>query len=252
MRAAGATKDFYDRLAPDYHLIFEDWDASIARQGKALSALIRAHNPRAETVLDLACGIGTQALALARQGYQVSAEDLSPASVRRAKREAGRRALTLRWGTGDMRTAAKRHRGAFDVVLACDNAVPHLPNDAQILLAFKQARACLKPGGLYLISVRDYAKEPKSGRHFRPYGIRSTPQGKFTLFQTWEFKGARYDLSLYIIQERPGHPPQLRVNKASYYAVSPARLKALMRQAGFKKVQRLDGAFYQPILLGRA
>ena len=34
------TKQFYDDLAFYYHLIFEDWDASMARQGDALTSLI--------------------------------------------------------------------------------------------------------------------------------------------------------------------------------------------------------------------
>jgi glycine/sarcosine N-methyltransferase len=35
-------KQFYDDLASYYHLIFEDWDASMARQGDALANLIGA------------------------------------------------------------------------------------------------------------------------------------------------------------------------------------------------------------------
>jgi hypothetical protein len=60
---------FYDDLALDYHLIFADWEASIARQAEALAPLLGA----AETVLDAACGIGTQALGLARAGFAVTA-----------------------------------------------------------------------------------------------------------------------------------------------------------------------------------
>ena len=33
--------DFYDELAPLYHLIFQDWDASVERQGEQLTAIIR-------------------------------------------------------------------------------------------------------------------------------------------------------------------------------------------------------------------
>jgi hypothetical protein len=33
--------DFYDELAPLYHLIHQDWDASIRRQGEHLSSLIK-------------------------------------------------------------------------------------------------------------------------------------------------------------------------------------------------------------------
>jgi len=36
------TKQFYDDLSSYYHLIFEDWDASMARQGDALVQLIEA------------------------------------------------------------------------------------------------------------------------------------------------------------------------------------------------------------------
>jgi hypothetical protein len=34
---------FYDRLAPLYHLIYEDWEASVTRQGVALASLIGEH-----------------------------------------------------------------------------------------------------------------------------------------------------------------------------------------------------------------
>ena len=36
------TQQFYDDLASYYHLIFEDWDASMARQGDSRAALIKA------------------------------------------------------------------------------------------------------------------------------------------------------------------------------------------------------------------
>jgi len=31
---------FYDALAPWYHLVYQDWEATIGRQGRALSALL--------------------------------------------------------------------------------------------------------------------------------------------------------------------------------------------------------------------
>lgn len=59
---------FYDALAPFYDLIYEDWDASIAYQARALSGVLTAQWPAARSVLDVSCGIGTQAIALALSG----------------------------------------------------------------------------------------------------------------------------------------------------------------------------------------
>ncbi len=70
------TQHFYDDLADHYHLIFQDWETSRKRQAEVLGRLI--HNlldQEASTVLDCACGIGTQALGLAELGFQVTATD---------------------------------------------------------------------------------------------------------------------------------------------------------------------------------
>ncbi len=74
------TLQFYEQLADDYHLIFADWRESVRRQGEILDRLIcAAMGDQAQTVLDCACGIGTQAIGLALHGYRVHATDLAPA-----------------------------------------------------------------------------------------------------------------------------------------------------------------------------
>ena len=82
---------FYDEFADDYHLAYGgNWEAAVARQGAALDALIRDLLPNATTVLDCSCGIGTQALGLARLGYSVLGSDISSGEIERAQREAER------------------------------------------------------------------------------------------------------------------------------------------------------------------
>jgi glycine/sarcosine N-methyltransferase len=77
--------DFYESLADYYHLIFEDWDRSIHRQAKVLDSLISRELPRRPlSILDCACGIGTQALGFASLGHHVVASDLSAAEIQRA------------------------------------------------------------------------------------------------------------------------------------------------------------------------
>jgi hypothetical protein len=83
-----------------------------------------------------------------------------------------------------------------------------------------------------------------------PYGVRQAPDGRYLLFQVWEWDGPHYDLSFYMVYEEPGKPVQVQVLRVRYYAIPVPRLLELMEAAGFERVRRLDGAFYQPILVG--
>src|SRR5215510_13806302 len=98
-------EQFYDSMAEHYHLIFEDWDQSMRRQAAAIAKLL---SPPADAgpILDVACGIGTQSLALAALGYAVTGSDISAGEVARANREAVSRGLSCRFCVDDMRTLA--------------------------------------------------------------------------------------------------------------------------------------------------
>jgi hypothetical protein len=55
MTASTSVRDFYDALASQYHLVFEDWDESVERQASALDGVIRALlGEGRRTVLDVA------------------------------------------------------------------------------------------------------------------------------------------------------------------------------------------------------
>ena len=245
-------QDFYHQLAPFYHLLYPDWEASIERQARALDSMIKEFwGDWVTTILDVACGIGTQALGLTQLGYSVTASDLSATAVERARQEATRRKLDLRLSIADMRRAYAHHRQQFDLVLACDNAVPHLLTDDDILLAFRQFYQCARPGGGCLISVRDYDQEKRSGVQVKPYGLRTEGEIRYLVFQVWEFQGVIYDLSIYFIEDRGGPACVSHVMRTKYYAVGTDRLISLMEQAGFRRVKRVDDTFFQPVIVGK-
>ena len=81
--------DFYNQLSPFYHLTYGDWEASVGRQGDQLDSVIRElWGEGVKTILDAACGMGTQAIGLAQRGYAVLASDISAAPLERAREEA--------------------------------------------------------------------------------------------------------------------------------------------------------------------
>lgn len=245
------TAAFYDELAPFYPLLYRDWDDAVSRQGLALSNLLAGLGiARGDTVLDAACGIGTQALGLVRQGYRVVASDLSAGAIARFKVELERRALRAEARVDDMRELAAAGTASVAVVIACDNSVPHLLSDDAILQAFASFRRVLKPGGWMVISVRDYAVIERKDPDVRPYGLRRDGGRRFLAVQAWEWDADQYDLRMYLTTESDGRC-ETRVLVTRYYAVSIQRLMQLMSTAGFVDVQRRDDVLFQPVLVAR-
>jgi len=99
----------HDALAACYHLIFESWDASMARQAAALGPLIEsACGKQPARILDAACGIGTQAIGPALRGHAVTGSDLSETAlsetaIARSSVETAARNLAIPFYSADSR-----------------------------------------------------------------------------------------------------------------------------------------------------
>jgi SAM-dependent methyltransferase len=243
---------FYDELAPYYHLIFQDWRAAVERQGARLDSVIADEwGDGVRSVLDVSCGIGTQAIGLAGRGFDVTASDLSEKSIDRAREEADALGLSIPFSVCDMRHVRSHHGARFDLVISCDNSIPHLLGDEEILIALREFHACARPGGGCLLTVRDYETEERGRGLVKPYGIREDGDRRYLLFQVWDFEGDQYDVSFYIVEDGgQAGIVTTHVMRSRYYAIPCGRLLELMEEAGFHSVRRVPGDFPQPTLVG--
>ncbi|WP_370150765.1 class I SAM-dependent methyltransferase [Streptacidiphilus sp. EB129] len=246
---------FYDQLAADYHLIYGDWDGAVVRQGKALDAVIRsALGAEPVTVLDCACGIGTQAVGLALQGHRVTGTDISPVAAERAGREAARHGLEMTTRDADMRSLPFED-AAFDVVVCADNALPHLLTAEDQATALGEMRRVLRRDGLLLVSTRPYDGIRQS------HPASTTPQShgrgrdRTVSFQLWDWHedGERYDLELFqLIPD--GDDWRVEVRRTAYWALTSQQLEGFVTGAGFDRTAWLppeDSGFFQPLLTAR-
>ena len=244
------TQDFYDRLAPYYHLLYPNWEASSARQSRGLAHVLAEFGVApGNTILDAACGIGTQALGLAQLGYSVTASDLSPVAVGRAQEEAEARGLAITFAVADLRRLSSVFRDPFAAVLACDNAIPHLLSDGEIRTAFTECRHLLSPGGVFILSARDYAAIERRTPDHHSYGTRSVGEYTYTAEQIWQWDGDQYDLTLRLVEQRATDPAIVHEFQSRYYAVTLSTLEQLLREAGFGHIARRDEHFFQPLLV---
>ena len=242
---------FYDRLAPFYHLLYADWEASIDRQGAALAALLRdLEVDVGAAVHDAACGIGTQTIALARHGYRMTGSDVSPRALERAAAELSARGLVAPLAVCDMRHLGRVVQEPVAAVIACDNAIAHLQSDAVILDALRSCHDVLAPGGALVLSLRDYDAVPRRNPDVRPHVVHNEGGRRVVPVQVWEWDRDHYDLRLYVTEEHATGACFTHMLSTRYYAISITRLLSLAREAGFIRTERRDGVLFQPVVLG--
>jgi len=254
---AEVVKSFYDRLASHYHLIFEDWDASMKRQAAVLGSILEREcgPPKAQRILDCACGIGTQTLGLASLGFTVTACDLSPASVERTRMEAAKRRLKVQVFVADMLDLTEIPDRDFDAVICMDNALPHLESDEQLFQAATQIRRKLRAGATFMGSVRNYDSLVQERPVVQGPAFYSDQGSRRIVHQVWDWSDdRRYSFHLYITREVEGSW-ETQHYVSNYRAVLREEFSRILQAAGFvdcRWILTAESGFYQPIVLAKA
>lgn len=249
-----SVEEFYDGLANNYDLVWGgSWEAVVEEHGAVLDQIIRSRSESAVDVLDCACGIGTQALGLARRGYRVLGTDLSARAVARAKREAERLGISASFGVSDFR-ALEEVTDRYDVVVCCDNALPHLLHDDEIQTALETMRTKTRPAGLLIASTRDYdralVERPVTAP---PILLAGPPRQMLVRLHDWDSPDSSlYTVRLLILtqQETGWHVAE---HAARYRAITRERLAELTIAAGWTRVEwqaPQTSGFFQPLLIG--
>ncbi len=248
-------RDFYDQLAHDYHLIFRDWDASMAYQAEVLDGILRAGlGTGPHRVLDCSCGIGTQAIGLALGGHRVVAADLSPVATARAAAEAAARGAVLPVTTADMRQLPFGP-SCFDVVLSADNALPHLLRAEDVQAALAGMLRVLRDDGLLMVTLRDYDEARRTRPTAPPPQVSQTREGRVVTFQLWHWHqdGEHYDLEHFQLVP-DGRSWDVRVRRTTSWALTRGQLTDFVTAAGFTDVTWHlpdSSGFHQPVLTAR-
>ncbi|RIX59214.1 class I SAM-dependent methyltransferase [Paenibacillus nanensis] len=252
-----STISFYDELSEEYHLIFDDWYQTVLQQGQILDQFICSprvqFDNKSKTLLDASCGIGTQAIGLARLGYNVTATDISPQSVARGVKEAEKAGVAIHFGVADFRTLQEDVEGEFSIVLSADNAIPHLLTDEDLAAACRNMHAKLSEGGLLIVTIRDYDHHVQQKE--RATIPRVFDDGKRVVFQVWDWSNdyKTYTVNHFILIESEGKW-NTSVQRTTYRALLRDEFSQILSAAGFDNIDwhmPADSGYYQPIVTAR-
>lgn len=244
---------FYDNLASQYDKLFFDWEKTTKEHALILSRIFSDNGfDLSAQILDCACGIGTQAIGLASLGYEVTASDISDGALAEAKERALKNQVSIHFEYADFCALSETFSKQFDIVIAMDNALPHMLSKSALETAVQSITNQIVEGGIFIASIRDYdalimEKPPYSS----PY-IYKSDKGQRVSFQTWEWNDENYKLTQYIIDDEE----MLQINKfeCEYRATRREELTNLLTLYGCRSVVWKfpeETGFYQPIVIAR-
>lgn len=247
------TQKFYDSIASHYDKLFLDWNEAGKEQAVLLQEIFQKSGYDINaSILDCACGIGTQAIGLAALGYNITASDISEGALAEAKTRALKAKVNIHFRTADFRFLSQAFSEKFDIVIAMDNALPHMLTGEDLCRAVKSIADQTKENGIFVGSIRDYDMLLQDKPSYSPPYIHETDKEKRISFQTWTWNDDIYKLTQYIIVDKE----KLEINKfqCEYRATRREELTALFTANGCKEVIWLfpeETGFYQPIIVAR-
>ena len=142
-RAYDAFAAFYDDFTS--HHDDELWTGALERL--ALECGLRGRR-----LLDVACGTGRSFVPMLARGYDVTACDISPAMVGRAREKSGAAARIL---VRDIR--ALERLGEFDLVWCLGDALNYLQETPRSRRSSTACRRNVAPGGIFICDVNTLA-----------------------------------------------------------------------------------------------
>ena len=247
------TQKFYDNLASQYDKLFLDWQSTTKEQAVILNQLFQEYGfDTSATVLDCACGIGTQAIGLATIGYSVTASDISDGALVEARERAAKNHINIRFAHADFCALSDTFSETFDIVICMDNALPHMLTKHALETAIRSITSQLAAGGIFVASIRDYDSILLTKPLYTPPYIHKTNNGQRVSFQTWIWNDEHYKLTQYIIDDEE----TLQVSKfdCEYRATRRDELTNLLRMNGCSEVvwkYPEETGFYQPIVIAK-
>ncbi len=102
-------------------------------------------------ILDVACGEGSFAVAMSKQGFQVTGIDQSSAMIELARKRALKAEENVQFMVEDMRSMS--FEACFDLVTCIFDSLNYMLTVRDLQSAFRCAYQALRPGGFYIFDM---------------------------------------------------------------------------------------------------
>lgn len=143
----------FDDVAAEFDRLTR-FDHRLERERPVFERLLHQYGWR--KAVDAGCGSGVHAIVLAQLGVEVVGIDISAAMLARARQNAQRFGVQIRWVEGDL--AHTELEGGFDAVVSLGNVFALLLGPDVLEAVVARFRTWLRPGGQVLVQMLNFER----------------------------------------------------------------------------------------------
>ena len=207
-----------------------------------LPAALEQFDAQPQPVLDLACGEGTFAVAMAKKGLQVTGVDLSPQMLQFARERAKEQNVNVEFVLQDMRSLSFGE--SFDLATCWFDSLNYLLELEDLEKTFAGVYRALKKAGLFIFDMN--TERALATGLFTQDNMRTNEPLQYTWEAEWDSgtRICRVDMLYYYNGE--GGPENFR---ETHYqrAYDNDEVLAMLHAAGFPRIKAYSAYTFQPV-----
>ncbi len=223
----------WDTLSVDYDR-FVNWDDRLAREMPFLDGFLSQRG--AHRVLDVACGTGHHAIALAKRGYEVLGVDVSEGMIAKARanaQAAGGAASFQRAGFNELLHVVTE---PYDAALCLGNSLPSLLTEGELRSALADIGEVLVSGGSLIIQNLNYDRVWPRRQRFMPLETHRDGDEEWLFFRFVDFHQETLTFNMVVLHGRDGKW-NYRAEATDLRPIFTDDLRRLLQEAGFASME---------------
>ena len=239
----------FDDLALVYDKAI-DWKNRLNRELPFLQKLLGTR--KSARILDLACGSGRHATALAQLGHEVTGLDASQGMIDAAIHLTSKEEATVQYLVGDMQKLLNLVEAPYDLIMCLGNSLALLPNIATLKFTLQGVHTLLEPSGMFIAQILNFEEIHHS--HFRFFPMKSgiLTTGQHVVFARFfepftDSTKAMLVFAGFIRQEKTW---TTKVTTHEVLQLDQQILKLILREASFQETNFFggyDGSEFSPL-----
>lgn len=221
---------FYKELSKVYDVVFPKDENTLEFLCKNLKVNSK--------ILDLACGTGSYAIALAQKGHRVDAVDLGEEMINIAKSKGG---LYVNFALADMTKVKEVFEGSkYDFIFCIGNSLVHLENREKVQIMLKNMHDMLNYEGSILLQIINYDRIIKYNIDSLPTINRAEKGVKFIRNYVYNEKSSKVDFNTELVISKDDKEEKLE-NSVELLALQSEELINMLEKAGYSNIELFGG-----------